>query len=152
MVSKVAIVIAAIAGLAWAIRSKQLQSLIITLLMCLGILLLFMKGGTVQHIGFITYIVACFGAIVYAFLQKDIDLLQRAVILAIAFPVFLLWLLLINHWPGTKWVKTFMFIPVLAFLLSFSLKNKFKSEYAFLVILCVDAILISLRFWFSSSL
>ena len=107
-----------------------------------SIALVFIRHEVTATVGFVLFALTLFGAIIYAFANKEIDSKKRWLIAIPALFVFVLYIFRFQHYPGANFLAMLMFIPlVICIYIMLKERSKFQNELGFLTIIGAEALL-----------
>lgn len=137
---KIMLVLAGTFALYWQIRIKQVMSLVITIGMVTGMLIVLLLPGFLQTSGFIIYLASVAMVPIYSLTVKGKDVLARIIMVLISGGIFTYWLWVLSHWHGNE-ILVILLIPIagLAWILG---KARLKNELGFLILLVADGLAI----------
>ena len=108
---KIMLVLAGAFALYWQIRIKQVMSLVITIGMVTGMLIVLLLPGFLQTSGFIIYLASVAMVPIYSLTVKGKNTLVRIILVLISGGILAYWLWVLNHWHGNE-ILVLLLIPI----------------------------------------
>ncbi|MCT4600383.1 MAG: hypothetical protein N4A32_05745 [Marinifilaceae bacterium] len=136
---------AAVVGVLLAIKFGNIKTILITVGLALGIILILSPLKRFDYAGQLIYIISTIGALAYTLRFNDISKQQQKCLFGIIFPILIYWIVAFFHFPGLGIVRFLLFLTIVAFFVGLVNRCFRRSEMGFVLIFVVDAL--SLLVW-----
>lgn len=135
MIFKIFIALTGLFGLYRLSKIKDKFAWIITILLVIGVLLIFIPSDFARTIGFAFLNFPVFLIIVYSVIKKYFSVSKRINLLVQTVPMGISQFLFLTNWNQTNFVGYFMIVPIAAFIYTLTKLNDYRNEIGFLAII-----------------
>lgn len=138
MLLKIIVGISVPFGLYYLSKATDKFAKLITLILLIGILLVFIPNSVVLTIGYVLFGVATLCCILYSIFRIK-DNKRKRIVLFTAIPIFFKFLFDIENWPSGMFTYL-MIIPIICYVIVLTRRKEFREELGFLTMLTASAL------------
>lgn len=147
MIEKVILTVVAVLMLVLTLRKKDKYSISLTLGLTFGIILTLVENSVSITIGYVIYIIASLFSAVYGIRNKELNRLERTVIVLTGIWSVCVYVSSVLHLPFATLSRLSVVIPIILYILSVIKGISKTKEFGFLTILNVNFLFRFLRLW-----
>ncbi len=145
MTYTISLAICAALALFLSFKFGNTKSLILTIAMVIGLILVFIPAEGMATAGLSIYTISCAFALLYVLIKKGFKTMEKTTSLAIIVPVLLFWSFSLLHLQGARMIAFSTILSLIGAIVMIAKISRFRAESGFLLLIIADALTILLR-------